>query len=98
MAQTAQTAHTRRNKRKHNGKNGKKPAKYVKGGSDFGPPSFNPEFGGAYYSLNDYKNDLFGMTESTTQHGGTRRNRKTDTKRKKRKNAKPQKRKNAKTQ
>lgn len=87
MAQTAQKSQTRRNNRK---RNGKKLAKYVKGGSDFGPPSFKPEFGGAYYSLNDYKNDLFGMTESTTQHGGTRRNRKSGTKRKKRKNAKTQ--------
>jgi hypothetical protein len=43
----------------------------VKGGSDFGPASFNdPNFGGAYYGLNDYHNDLFGMTQSSNLHGG----------------------------
>ena len=67
------TRRSRNNKKscgKNRGKSSKKLAKYVKGGSDFGPASFKPEFGGAYYSLNDYKNDLFGMTESTTRHGG----------------------------
>ena len=38
-------------------------------------PSFQSGFGGAYYSLNQYENDLFGMTESSNLHGGTKRKR-----------------------
>ena len=42
------------------------------GGTNFGEASFNdPTFGGAYYGLNTYQNDLFGATESSTQSGGS---------------------------
>jgi hypothetical protein len=52
-------------------KKSKKSNKLKIGGNNFGPPSFNdPNFGGAYYSLNDYEKDLFGMTISSDIHGG----------------------------
>jgi hypothetical protein len=41
------------------------------GGANFGEASFNdPNFGGAYYALNDYHDDLFGATQSSTLGGG----------------------------
>ena len=47
--------------------------KVKKGGNNFGDASFSNSFNGSYYSLNTYKNDLFGMTKSSNLHGGKKR-------------------------
>lgn len=57
----------------------------VKGGGD---AVFDPNFGGSYYSLNTYKNDLFGMTESSTQHSGGGNNKRSRITRKRKQNKK----------
>jgi hypothetical protein len=59
------TLKSKRNKR------GKKSKKV--GGNNFGSASFNSNFGGTYYDLNTYNNDLFGMTQSSNLHGGKTR-------------------------
>jgi len=55
-------------KRKHRKHRRTSKGKSVKGGGD---AVFDPNFGGSFYSLNDYTNQLFSVS-STKQGGGGR--------------------------